>query len=142
VLVFGAILVVLLVMGYLTLVAPGNALADYGAMKRHVLTRLTDADLRRMHEQAVADFEVEKAEAAQRGRDFWKEKGAVLKRCEEDAAFRTRNSHECSLPIGVYSIGKPYAGRSSVEELYESLIMGICRFELTVREAREFKCLP
>lgn len=111
-------------------------------MRRHVVSNLSEEQIRDIHEHSRLRFEKMKAEIEVDAEEFWRKKAESQKKCQADIAFRTKNPRECSLPLTWQQIGQLPPGWRSVEEVFEREIMGMCNYAQTIREAKKWKCLP
>lgn len=112
----------------------------YSEMRSYRISKLSDSEIRQLHEKSVQDFEKEKREAADQAMKFWAKKRIDLEKCKEDIAYREKNPSNCTLPIMWQSIGEP--DHQSPEAIYEIKLMGMCLFVDTVKKARKYGCLP
>jgi hypothetical protein len=115
---------------------------NYSLMRAHRVSKFTDDQIRDIHAQAKAHFDEAKSSIESDAEKFWKEKSEDIRRCNDDIAFKTKNPSACTLPLTWELIGKMPPGSKSVEEVFERELMGICHYASTIREAKEWDCLP
>ncbi len=112
---------------------------NYEEMRRYVISKLSDEQIRQMHKDSIAEFEEfkrnEKIQAEQREKSQQK----IYAKCESDMAYKERHKDECKRPDFVYELPSRY---SSYKQIYEEKIMGICSVARTIADARHFGCLP
>lgn len=133
---------------------PESAAPDYQTMKKYVMSRLTDEQLKEMVEAARKNRANAIADDQEMRKNFWKDYGDRVRawevdsaKCKTDEIFKLRNADLCSGPPGAGLAGMAMAppdGRVESEEQYiEWEIMFRCELVApTIREARRNGCLP
>lgn len=111
-------------------------------MRQHVISKLSDEQIREIHGRSQALLDQMKANADTDANEFWARYADVQTKCRNDVAYRTRNPQACSLPLFWQEIGKLPSGYSTVEEVFEVELMGVCAFVRTIRDAKQHDCLP
>lgn len=109
---------------------------DYQEMRRHVVSKLTDAQIREAYELASKDYETERAALKRAADRHAAEQEEKNKKCL-DPAYAERN--DCSgdgLMSGYVPQPQP------LHQFREARIMGPCLYVQTRSEAREKGCLP
>lgn len=118
--------------------APFYATPDYEEMRKHVISRLSDADIRLIQQEARRLFaEAQEADRLEAQR-AWEEAAEIADQCA-DIAYRERHPDRCKPPGFVVP---PIPRYRSVDQVYEQRLMGICPLIRTVREAKKVGCLP
>ena len=116
---------------------------DEAAMRRYVVSRLSDSDIRKIHAAAQEQFEKDVAASKADAIKADAEIKQRLARCS-DVVYRERaGPGVCSTPLGW--TGGAYAGGlrfPSAAENYETMLMLPCLMVDTVRAARKAGCLP
>ena len=115
---------------------------DQSEMRRYILSKLSDEQIRELHSQAQAEVARNIKIAKEEGEQYWDQKRKILARCDQDVAFRTRHPHDCSMPLNQEAIGRPIFGDSNVEIVFERNLLGVCYFARSVYEAKRAGCLP
>lgn len=133
--------VVLLTIGLaltVAVVVPLYRAPDYEEMRKHVLSKMSDEQIRSLHEEALVEYE----RTLQRDRSQ-QDKDASLAmqrqaRCS-DIVYKERNPDACRTTGFIFPPRPTY---SSAEQVYEGMIMGVCRTLTSVKEAKSVGCLP
>jgi hypothetical protein len=127
--------------GALTLLAGCGDLGrpDPAAIRHHMVTRLSDAEIRKFR----TDAEVEAArryDAIKRDQEEQAAKELSQRKMCLDVAYRTRNEAKC-VGSGFDSLF-PQTIFVAVEPIFEAKLVGACAGAQTIRQARELNCLP
>lgn len=111
------------------------------AMLRHVITKHTDPQLRELHAKSLLESQRLQMEASARSDEVERKMFDSMAKCNSDVVFRTRNPEKCRLPVGFRKPDKApwWAGEQAV---FESMLLGTCEQAMTVREAKQWGCLP
>jgi hypothetical protein len=117
----------------------GSRKPDYSQMRAYRMSQLTDADLETLMEEARSDFAkfsaaAESQRAEQEARNYAKQQACT------DWKVKARNPEACR-PVLQTAPAFSY-GRSSVDEVFEMKVMGMCMYAFTTRFARKYDCLP
>lgn len=117
---------------------------DSRQMRAYRVSKLSDARLIELRQQAELDFEKEKERLAEDARGFWAERASKQRACESDPAAKLRDPDACNqpLPLEYERIGKPLPGSETAAAFFEDRVMGSCAFMKTVGEAKRAGCLP
>lgn len=117
--------------------------ADPAKMRAYRMSLLTDAQLLELHARAVAESAKQQKMAEQQDRAFWAERNQAYAECQANPAAKLRDPDHCNRPI---PLGMMSGGNQSLVEppdaLFEDYVMGICAMVHSVREARQYRCLP
>lgn len=133
------VIAVLLVTGVVWLqTADRREPVSIGEMRRHLLSQMTDDQIRTLHEKAVLESAEQTARRAEVLASQAQDRDMHLERCS-DPAYRTRNRTSCSTPIMGLGIQMP---STSVDAVFERMLLGVCVFNRTRHDAREMGCLP
>ncbi|MBX9593840.1 MAG: hypothetical protein K2X46_05725 [Roseomonas sp.] len=124
----------------LIMLAGHSPRADYQAMRAHALSRLTDADLRRIDAEARAGYARDYAAGEVADREARRRRVEERRGCD-DPAVRLRNPNGCTMSLFEFEPFDPII--ASVPQRIEMAILGVCALgPFTVREARRLRCLP
>lgn len=128
------------VLGFVAMLSPLAAQdrPNYGEMRAHVISKLTDEQIRALHERAPREFEESRRREDERIRRDDEERAERWKKCQ-DIVFKERNPNQCRFGA---LITEPIRQYKSVQDAYEKLLMGICLFAQTKAEAVQYGCLP
>jgi hypothetical protein len=113
-------------------------------MRQYRLQGVTDQQLRELHKKAIEEAKMRRERAAREKVDGRQTVEARLDECnarlKADPAFLARQKVCNSLPLLLHGGHLQYREQSD-NEVFEELIMGICRFAGSVHEARALRCL-
>jgi hypothetical protein len=116
---------------------------DPARMRAYRMSLLTDAQVLELHARAVAESAKQKKIADERDREYWAERNQANADCEASPAAKLRDPDHCNRPI---PLGMMDGGNQALVEppnsLFEDYVMGICAMVHSVREARQYRCLP
>jgi hypothetical protein len=115
-------------------IAGCDSAVNYADMRRYIVSKLTDQQIRDLHKLAEQDREqalTESADETQRAQASAAKKAALC----ADVVYRTR--HDCTPGYHVETPEVP-----SVERFFELRLMGVCMFVNKRSEAVEKGCLP
>lgn len=119
---------------------------DKQAMRSYLLSKLSDAEIRKLHEEAQRDFvassQREDAKFS-KGLANARERRATIRAMCSDIVHRERNPRECRIVKSSPLVSsEPIQKYRSVAHAYERKLMGICEIMNTVGDARRAGCLP
>jgi hypothetical protein len=81
--------------------------------------------------------------AQEQDKAFWSERDRAYAECESNPATKLRDPDRCNRPI---PLGMMSGGNQSLVEtpdaLFEQYVIGICSMAHSVREAKQYRCLP
>lgn len=146
------VLVVVVMFGqqYITAFKESREKPDRFRMRSYLVSKMTDAELIKLHTEAVQDFEVHKqkmAEAAMRAdADRARQQYEISQRqqeCLNNPAIKLRRGG-CSEPTYErFSRPDDFGSlQENPEAYFEAKLMGICTYVESVREMRQAGCLP
>ena len=117
---------------------------DKGQIRAYLVSKLSDEQLMKLHNNSVREFEEHKKLQAEEGKKYWAERAKRQQACEANPAAKLRDPHGCSepLPITFEDIGKPLMGWENPEKVFEHNLIGLCATVRSIREARQAGCLP
>jgi hypothetical protein len=127
--------------GALTLLAGCGDLGrpDPAAIRHHMVTRLSDAEIRKL--RAEAEIEASRRyDAFKRDQEEQAAQELVQRKMCHDIAYRTRNEAKCT--GGGFDSLFPQTIFVAVEPIFEAKLVGACANAQTIRQARELNCLP
>lgn len=125
--------------------AANRAISDmdrpsYEVMRAHIISTKNDDAIRQARRDAEADFVAYRNRRDEESRRDAAAAAEVARQCV-DFVYRERNPSACGRGSALFLDSLP-SHAASVEDFYETRIMGRCRLVATIREAREAGCLP
>jgi hypothetical protein len=127
--------------GALTLLAGCGDLGrpDPAAIRHHMVTRLSDAEIRKFRAEAE-DEAARRYDAIERDQQEQAAQDLSQRKMCLDVAYRTRNEAKCV--VGGFDSLFPQTIFVAVEPIFEAKLVGACAYAQTIRQARELNCLP
>lgn len=126
---------------YYAATAEDRQVADVQAMRAYVVSQLTDEEIKQL--RLEAKNEVSKREAAYKKdqEEYWQKRSEQHSKCE-DFVYKTRNEEMCRGSFSDVLMLKEHSFDSTTEnEIFENLLLGVCKYEISVAAAKKLGCL-
>ncbi len=111
---------------------------NYNEMRKHAISRFNDDALKALYKASQDEYERENLKHKEDVKKFWELHSARQNKCAADVVYRERHPDECAHR----PIFPPEPIFSSVDDVFERKLMGICLLITTVKEAKAIGCLP